>query len=83
MVLGVAHIDPFFHKLGPKMAIFRGFTNFFSELLIVCIVVSNPLKNPIPFFLAKPPLNQQTAQAPPPFLGTLHQSILIFCNCSP
>ena len=63
MVLGVAHIDPFLHTLGPKMAIFRGFTNFFRTTYSVHLV-STPLKNPIPFFLAKPPLNQQTAQAP-------------------
>ena len=34
---------------------------------IVGIGVSTPLKNTIPLFLAKPPLNQQTVQAPPPF----------------
>ena len=80
MVLGVAHIDPFLHTLGPKMAIFRGFTNFFRTTYSAHCGI-NPLKNPIPFFLAKPPLNQQTAQAP--LFRHPHQAILIFCNCSP
>ena len=32
-VLDVAHAAPFLHKLDPKVAIFRGFINFFSKLL--------------------------------------------------
>ena len=52
-----------------KHATDRMFCHFgpFSALLplyIVCIRVSTPLKNAIPLFLAKPPLNQQTVQAP-------------------
>ena len=31
-ILGKDHADPFFDKLGPKITIFRGFTNF-SEVL--------------------------------------------------
>ena len=33
LALGVAHTDPFLSKLGPKMAIFRGFSKKISELL--------------------------------------------------
>ena len=32
-VLHVAHGDPIFAQVGPKIVIFRGFSNFFSELL--------------------------------------------------
>ena len=32
-ILGVAHADPFVVQIGVQKAIYRGFTNFFSELL--------------------------------------------------
>ena len=32
-ILGIAHADLLVVQIGPKKAIFRGFTRFFSELL--------------------------------------------------
>ena len=34
-VLDVAHAAPFLHKLDPKVAIFRGFINFFQNFWIL------------------------------------------------
>ena len=31
-ILGVAHVDPFVVQIGSEKAVFRDFTNFFSEV---------------------------------------------------
>ena len=42
----------------------EGSSLFGGSVPIVCIGVSNPSKTPLPFFIAKPPLNWQTFQGP-------------------
>ena len=53
-------------------------TSTIQSHYIVCTGASSPLKNTIPLFIAKPPLNWQTVQAPP--FQAITPSILVFCE---
>ena len=47
-------LTPFLHKFGPKMAIFRGFTKFFSELLDCQLKLLILIESPVTYFHWKP-----------------------------